>query len=145
MSWYQPPQSLAAERYQRRSFVLLLFFAAMLFAMRSLRHQVAAGRHLSTPALFAASGLFALPLAGVAVAMGAYLTEERDEFQRNIEVRGLLAGAGALLVVSVFFGFLHELGWPGSIEPVTAVLTFGMLNAAVKLVYRFRAEAQADD
>lgn len=117
----------------------------MLFGMRSLRHAYTGGAHFATPTLFLVAGLSALPLAGIALAMGIYLGEEQDEFQRNIEVRGLLAGAAALLVLSVFFGFLHELGWTGYVAPVTALLTFGIVNAGVKLAYRFRARVQGDD
>ncbi len=145
MSWFQPLQSSASERYQRRSFVLLLVFAAVLLWMRWLREQHPGGVQLEASLAFAVAAFGALPLAGVAVALGAYLNEERDEFQRNIEVRGLLAGAAALLVVSVFFSFLHELGWRGYVDPVTDLLTFGLVNGAVKLGYRFRARVEGDD
>ncbi|HLI75871.1 MAG TPA: hypothetical protein VKV02_02920 [Acidobacteriaceae bacterium] len=144
MSWFQPLQNSAAERYQRRSFVCLMFFAAALLGMRWLRSAQGAAVHLSAPALFGVAGAFALPLAGVAIALGMYLNEEQDEFQRNIEVRGLLAGAAALLLVSVFFSFLHQLKWTGYVDPVAQVMTFGLVNGAVKLACRFRARVDGE-
>ena len=140
MSWFQPVQSSASERYQRRSFVLLLIFAAVLLWMRWLRTQQPGGVLLEPSVIFSVAAFGALPRA-----RGAYLNEERDEFQRNIEIRGLLAGAAALLVVFVFFSFLHELGWHGYVDPVTDLLTFALVNGAVKLGYRFCARVEGDD
>lgn len=144
MSWFQPMQTSEAERYQRRSFVCLMFFVAALFGMRWLRSPQGSAVHLSLPQLYCVAAAFSLPLAGVAIALGVYLKKEKDEFQRDIEIRGLLAGTAALLLLSVFFGFMHQLGWTGYVEPVTQVMTFGMVNGAVKLLYRFRARVDGE-
>lgn len=145
MSWLVPVRSSALERYQRRSFVFLILFAVALFGIRSLREQGhVAAAHLGHGAVFLLAGVCAVPVVGIAICLATYLREEKDEFQRDIEIRGLLAGAAALLVVSVFFSFLHELGWTGYVAPVTEVLTFGMVNAGVKLGYRFRSRVDGE-
>jgi hypothetical protein len=52
-----------------------------------------------------------LPALGIILQIGAfgmYLSEEKDEFQRNLQVQALLWGIGATLSVTVTWGFLES-------------------------------------
>jgi cobalamin synthase len=59
------------------------------------------------PLLYAAAVLPALPLLAVIWAMGRYLIEETDEYQRAVQVQSVLWGTGATLAVSTVWGFLE--------------------------------------
>jgi hypothetical protein len=50
----------------------------------------------------------ALPLIGALVGTGAYLTEEKDEFQRNLLIQSLLGGIGATLAATTVWGYLED-------------------------------------
>ncbi len=66
--------------------------------------------HVSGPALYVIAVLPALPLIGVVWAMGRFLIEETDEYQRALAVRKMLVATGFLLVVATIWGFLEEFG-----------------------------------
>ena len=48
------------------------------------------------------------PIMGALVFTALYLAEEKDEFQRQIMVEGLLAGIGLTLSVTTLWGFLED-------------------------------------
>jgi hypothetical protein len=50
----------------------------------------------------------ALPIIGALVYTGVYLTEEKDEFQRNLLVQSLLGGTGAILAVITAWGYIED-------------------------------------
>jgi hypothetical protein len=50
----------------------------------------------------------ALPIMGVLVYTGVYLTEEKDEFQRNLLVQSLLGGTGGILAVVTAWGYMED-------------------------------------
>ena len=74
--------------------------------------------------------------------------ESTSRATKSWEIVGVAVTAftvvSAILLLSVFFGFMHQLGWTGYVEPVTQVMTFGMVNGAVKLLYRFRARVDGE-
>ena len=66
--------------------------------------------HVAGPALYVIAVLPALPLIGVVWALGRFLIEETDEYQRALAVRKMLVASGFLLVVATVWGFLEEFG-----------------------------------
>jgi hypothetical protein len=65
--------------------------------------------HLHGIWAYLAAGVSAVPIVGVLVATGAYLNEEKDEFQRNVGVQCLLGGIGGTLSVTTIWGCLEGL------------------------------------
>jgi hypothetical protein len=66
--------------------------------------------HVAGPWLYAVAVLPALPLIGIVWALGRFLIEETDEYQRALAVRKMLVASGFLLVVATIWGFLEEFG-----------------------------------
>jgi hypothetical protein len=66
--------------------------------------------HITGPALYLIAVLPALPLIGIVWALGRFLIEETDEYQRALAVRKMLVASGFLLVVATIWGFLEEFG-----------------------------------
>jgi hypothetical protein len=66
--------------------------------------------HVGGPALYVIAVLPALPLIGIVWALGRFLLEETDEYQRALAVRKMLVASGFLLVVATIWGFLEEFG-----------------------------------
>ena len=50
----------------------------------------------------------AFPIVGTLVGTGIYLSEEKDEFQRNVTVQALLGGIGAVLAATTVWGYLED-------------------------------------
>ena len=65
-------------------------------------------RHLTGVPAYLPAILVALPGVAFIVIFGLYLSEEQDEFQRNLWVQSLLWGIGATLTVITFWGSLVE-------------------------------------
>ena len=51
----------------------------------------------------------ALPIIGALVGTGVYLTEEKDEFQRNLLVQAMLGGTGAMLACLTAWAYLEDM------------------------------------
>jgi hypothetical protein len=64
--------------------------------------------HLSGAFAYLLAVLPAFPIIGALIATGTYLTEETDEFQRNLLVQSLLGGIGVTLAVTTVWGFLED-------------------------------------
>jgi hypothetical protein len=79
-------------------YVLFLVAAVMAFT----RH------HPAGPAAYVLAVLPALPIIGVTVSLGLYLSEEKDELYRTITVQSLLWSTGATLTVTSVWGFLEN-------------------------------------
>lgn len=94
----------ALKRYVVRmmwaAFFCLVFSAA---AAAGIRHGHVSG----IPSYFLAV-LPALPVAWTLVITGAYLNEEKDEFQRNLYIQSLLGGIAATLAVTTVWGYLED-------------------------------------
>jgi hypothetical protein len=54
------------------------------------------------------AALPALPIGGALVGTGAYLAEEKDEFQRNLLVQALLGGTGGILTAVTAWGYVEN-------------------------------------
>jgi hypothetical protein len=96
----------AGMAYNRR---LLPFAAGYVVVM--LGAIVLHGRyHVAGPALYVLAVLPALPLVGIVWALGRFLVEESDEYQRALMIRKMLVATGFMLVVATIWGFLEEFG-----------------------------------
>lgn len=58
----------------------------------------------------------AVPVAWTLVITGAYLNEEKDEFQRNIYIQALLCGVAATLAVVTAWGYMEDFGRAGHLR-----------------------------
>lgn len=90
-------------------YVVRMFIAALLCVLFS----TAAGLgirngHLAGLAAYALAILPALPIVGALVVTGAYLNEEKDEFQRNLYIQSLLGGIAATLATTTVWGYLED-------------------------------------
>jgi hypothetical protein len=86
------------------------FAWAMFFYVVCLIGSILAFVHLH-PTGVVAYGLAvlpALPMIGMTVVVGLYLSEEKDEFQRNMTIQALLGGIGGTLSVVSVWGFLES-------------------------------------
>ena len=98
--------SIAQRRYNHRVLVLSLVYTALLFATVYLfRRGVLHG----APA-YAAAILPALPIVGIFAAIGRYLVEESDEYQRVMMARRSLVATGLAMSVATVWGFLENFG-----------------------------------
>ena len=71
----------------------------------------------------------ALLIIGIFVAIGRYLVEERDEYQRTLMVRQTLVASGLALSVATVWGFLESFGLAVHIDAYwVAVVWFGGLG-----------------
>ena len=96
----------AAMAYNRRMLPLAAAYIVVLLGAILMHERL----HVSGPALYVIAILPALPLIGVVWALGRFLIEETDEYQRALAVRKMLVASGFLLVVATIWGFLEEFG-----------------------------------
>jgi len=98
------PQNQAVRRFRRRSYasaalvILFAFIAAASFRLL----------HLHGILAWFVAVLPALPILWALVAVGQYLAEEKDEFQRALHVQYLLCGIGGTLAVTTMWGYLED-------------------------------------
>lgn len=95
-----PAQKRYVDRMLWAGFFCIVFSLA---AALGIRH----GHVRGVPA-YSLAVLAALPIVGALVGTGAYLAEEKDEFQRNLMVQALLGGIGATLAVTTIWGNLED-------------------------------------
>jgi hypothetical protein len=99
-------KSKAIGRYNRRVIILSLIYAAALIgAVYGFKHQL-----LSGPVAWIVAILPALPIIGMLLVIGRYLTEETDEYLRDMMVRQALIATGFALSISTAWGFLENFG-----------------------------------
>jgi hypothetical protein len=115
----------AIRRYNHR--VLWLSFAYAIFlmvAVYAFKHHL-----LSGPPAYVAAIMPALAIIGIFVAIGLYLIEEQDEYQRMLMVRQILWASGFSLSAATIWGFLESFELVGHVESYyVAVLWFGGLG-----------------
>jgi hypothetical protein len=94
----------AQSRYVARMFVAALFCVAFsMVAAAGVRHL-----HVGGAGAWALALLPGLPIVGSLVATGAYLNEEKDEFQRNLYLQAILGGIAATLALTTVWGYLED-------------------------------------
>jgi len=64
--------------------------------------------HLRGLPAYCIAVLPALPTMGVLLALGIYLREETDEFQRRVLVESMLSGIGFTLALTTTWGYLED-------------------------------------
>ena len=90
-------------------YVVRMFVAAVLCIVFS--SLAAAGFkvwHLKGVVAWVVAAVSALPIVATLAVTGAYLSEEKDEFQRNLYIESLLGGIAATLAVTTIWGFLED-------------------------------------
>jgi hypothetical protein len=130
------PHNAASRRYAYRFLPATLVYAIFLIISTWIfKHYHPAGALAYGLAL-----LPALPLIATMVAVGLYLAEETDEFQRNILIQSMLWGIGATLTVTTTWGFLEKFTGIPQFDPYLAYPLFwlcvGIATPLLKLRYR---------
>ena len=92
--------------YNRRMLPLSAAYVVVLLGAILLHQHY----HVTGPALYVLAVLPALPLIGIVWALGRFLVEETDEYQRTLMVRKMLVATGFMLVVVTIWGFLEDFG-----------------------------------
>ena len=115
----------AGRRYKRRAVLLSLAYAVCLLGSVWLfKHRVPAGALAWIVAI-----LPALPIIGMFAALGRYLVEETDEYQRTVMVRQLLWASGFALSISTAWGFLESFDVVSHVQAYSvAILWFAGLG-----------------
>jgi len=80
----------------------------------------------------------ALPIIGVIAAMGAFIVEQKDEYQRMLMVRQCLFAIGFTLAVTTVWGFLETYGLAPHIPAYATFILFcaGLLPSALINAWR---------
>lgn len=94
--------------------------------------------------LYVAAVLPTIPILCLAYVVGRYLREEKDEYQRDIVIRGMLWGTAVALSMTVFSSFLHAYGWNGQLPEFSEFITFWLVAFVVKMYYRV-ADRSSDE
>ena len=130
----------ASKRYQRRVFVTVAFYVAVLWAaLVIVKHTHPHGWLLYTMAVVPA-----VPLLGTLGALGLYLQEEKDEYVRLITMRSLLVGTAALLAVLAVNDFLRAISGAAALPVFTSWLTFFVAFGAAQAVQTMRNRVRDD-
>jgi hypothetical protein len=137
MNIFCKERSAAFKRYQRR---VMTVMAAYLLILLSASWIVKHG-HLHGWQLYFWSALPAIPVILVIVAMGRYLSEEKDEYLRLRTMRALLVATGALLGTLVASDFLQAFAGAPAFPPFTSFVIFCVAFAIAQLVLKLRDRA----
>ena len=124
----------AARRYVKRFIPLMIAYSLIVVGVSTWMENGGPSGWLR----YAVAVLPALPIIGVIAAMGAFMVEQKDEYQRMLMVRQCLFAMGFTLAVTTIWGFLesYEL-----VDHVPAWLTFIIFCATLlpgALISRFR-------
>ena len=93
--------------------------------------------HVSGLPSYLLAVLPAVPVAWTLVVTGAYLNEEKDEFQRNIYIQSLLCGVAATLAVVTAWGYMEDFGRAPHLRLAWVYPMFWMFTvASTPLVWR---------
>ena len=123
----------AKRRYQRRVIWLSLLYAGLLIAAVYLfKHQLVTGAFAWIVAI-----LPALAIVAIFAAIGVYIVEEQDEYQRMLLIRQTLYASGFTLSISTVWGFLENFGMVGHVAAYHAVILWFAGFGLGKLINRF--------
>jgi hypothetical protein len=98
------PYTKAGRRYTARLAVTMSFYLVFLFLAQWTFHHL----HPTGLIVYLLAVLPALPLVASLAAIGLYIAEETDEFERSILVQSMLWGLGGTLSVATIWGFLSD-------------------------------------
>ena len=94
----------AIRRYLTRFAVAMSAYIALTVVVAESFHRL----HPKGPLAYLLAVLPAAAIIGVIITVGLYLTEEKDEFQRNLFIEALLWGLGGVLAVTSVWGMLES-------------------------------------
>ena len=123
----------AKRRYVRRSFGVMMSYVGLVTSSRIIMNRW----HPQGWHVFLAAALPTLPILCLGYVVGRYLREEKDEYQRDIVIRGMLWGTAVALAISVFSSFLQAYGWTGELPAFSEFILFWITALIVKVYYRF--------
>jgi uncharacterized membrane protein len=124
----------AIRRFRTRCFLsaaLVILFAFVAAASFRLLHPHGAVAYL-------VAVLPALPVLWAIVAVGQYLAEEKDEFQRALHVQYLLCGIGGTLAVTTVWGYLEDFARAPRLDLIYVYPIFWLFVAIAMPVVRAR-------
>ena len=117
--------SPARRRYTRSVIMLSVAYMLILFGVVAFFNN---GERSGLSAL-AAAILPALPIVGIFFAIGRFMVDERDEYQRMKLVRQALIATGITLTLATVWGFLENFGQVPHVDAYwAAVIWFGGLG-----------------
>ena len=131
------PKSEAKRHYMRGSIGVAVSYVGLVLSSRIMVTRW----HPQGWHLYLAAALPTIPILCLAFIVGRYLREEKDEYQRDIVVRGMLWGTAVALSISVFSGFLQAYGWTGQFPGFVEFMLFWFTALIVKIYYRFADKA----
>ena len=134
-------KSAAGKRYLLTVLVEMVAYVVIMFGVSSHVDRY----HPAGVELYALAALPSVPIIGVLVAVGIYLRDQRDEYQRDLMVKCVLWGTAGVLALTAFLGFLRSFGWKGSVPPFTEFVTFWILVGAAKAYYKLMNRVPADE
>jgi len=121
-------------RYQRRVMAAATVYVFGLIAAIGANVQL----HPTGALAYAIALAPALPVVGMIVAMGLYMREETDEFQRAIHAEGALWATGGLLSAATLWGFLEMFGLATHVESWWAFPVWALMLSVGQLIARRR-------
>ena len=130
------PMRPPIRRYMRRFLPAMGVYAVVLFAsMRLYRNY-----ELATPLLWLIAIAPALPLIAAITAIGLYLKEEDDEFQRTLAINAHVLATGLMLAIMTVWGFLEQFQLVGHIPAWSAfpILALCLIPSQAIVHWRYR-------
>lgn len=130
------PMRAPVKRYMRRFLPAMAVYVVVLFAsMRLYRHY-----DLATPLLWLIAVAPALPLIAAITAIGLYLKEEDDEFQRTLAISAHVLATGLMLAIMTVWGFLEQFHLVGHIPAWSAfpLLALCLVPSQAIVHWRYR-------
>jgi len=137
MAWFEC-ESLAAKKYRRTVAAEMAVFLVIAFAVS---HFVKV-HTLSAVELYLLAALPSIPILGVLIAMGIYLQEEEDEYERYVTVRCLLWAAAVMVALSAFLSILRGFAGREPAPPFTEFVLFWLVMGAAKAYYDFQGRVK---
>ncbi len=94
----------AIQRYTTRFIGAMLFYALFLIGTVWCFVHL----HPTGPLAYLLAILPSVPIIGILWIVGIYLSEEKDEFVRNLQIQSMIWSIGATLTVTSVWGFLEN-------------------------------------
>ena len=124
----------AAKRYRRRTLISSSAYGATLFLAVGLN-----GQHLVDGLLaYAVAVLPGIAVTGMFVAMGLYLREETDEFQRSVQIESGLWATGIVMMICAIWGFLEMFHLAPHVEAWVVVPVWALVHGFANIFTRRR-------
>jgi hypothetical protein len=98
------PKNPATRRYTLRIVPAMILYFAAVFGVVELFQRF----HPTGTAAYLLAVLPALPILAMIASIGLYLSEVKDEFQRNLFIQAMVWGIGLTLCVTTVWGCLEQ-------------------------------------